>query len=80
MRGIKIPQYEFALKMQGLMREGGAYLWDTTVYTRSFQRVKLKYLSTPVTTKLNLKYLSQPVKPEINVTSKLSLKHLSPES
>ena len=24
MRGIKIPQYEFALKMQGgLMREGG---------------------------------------------------------
>ena len=35
MRGIKIPQYEFALKMQGgLMREGGgggAYLRDTTV-------------------------------------------------
>ena len=27
MRGIKIPQYEFALKMQG----GGAYLRDTTV-------------------------------------------------
>ena len=36
MRGIKIPQQEFALKMQGgLMREGGggAYLWDTTVLT-----------------------------------------------
>ena len=33
MRGIKIPQYEFALKMQGgLMREGGAYLRDTTVH------------------------------------------------
>ena len=33
MRGIKIPQYEFALKMQGgLMREGGAYLLDTTVH------------------------------------------------
>ena len=32
MRGIKTPQYEFALKMQGgLMREGGAYLRDTTV-------------------------------------------------
>ena len=32
MHGIKISQYEFALKMQGgLMREGGAYLWDTTV-------------------------------------------------
>ena len=32
MRGIKIPQYEFALKLQGgLMREGGAYLRDTTV-------------------------------------------------
>ena len=26
MRGIKIPQYEFALKMQGgLMREGGIF-------------------------------------------------------
>ena len=26
MRGIKIPQYEFALKMQGgLMREGGVF-------------------------------------------------------
>ena len=33
MRGIKIPQQEFALKMQGgLMHEGGAYLWDTTVH------------------------------------------------
>ena len=32
MRGIKIPQYEFAPKMQGgLMHEGGAYLRDTTV-------------------------------------------------
>ena len=33
MRGIRIPQYEFSLKMQGgLMREGGgAYLRDTTV-------------------------------------------------
>ena len=34
MHRIKIPQQEFALKMQGggLMREGGgAYLWDTTV-------------------------------------------------
>ena len=41
MRGLKIPQYEFALKMQGgLMREGGgggggAYLRDTTVYRAS---------------------------------------------
>ena len=33
MRGIKIPQQYFALKMQGgLMREGGAYLRDTTVH------------------------------------------------
>ena len=35
MRGIKIPQYEFALKIHGgLMREGGggAYLRDTTVH------------------------------------------------
>ena len=33
MSGIKIPQQEFALKMQGggLMREGGMYLRDTTV-------------------------------------------------
>ena len=35
MRGIKIPQQDFALKMLGgLMREGGgggAYLQDTTV-------------------------------------------------
>ena len=32
MSGIKIPQQEFALKMQGgLMREGGVYLRDTTV-------------------------------------------------
>ena len=29
MCGIKIPQYKFALKMQG----GGAYLRDTTVHT-----------------------------------------------
>ena len=36
MRGIKIPQQEFALKMQGgLMREGGAYLRDITVYPYS---------------------------------------------
>ena len=36
MRGIKISQQEFALKMQGGegMREGGAYLRDTTVYDR----------------------------------------------
>ena len=33
MRGIKITQHDFALKRQGrLMREGGAYLRDTTVY------------------------------------------------
>ena len=33
MHGIKIPLQDFALKMQGggLMREGGAYLRDTTV-------------------------------------------------
>ena len=32
MRGIKIPLQDFALKIQGgLMREGGAYLRDTTV-------------------------------------------------
>ena len=35
MRGIKIPQQDFALKMQGgggLMLEGGStYLWDITV-------------------------------------------------
>ena len=32
MRGIKIPQQDFALKRQGgLMREGGVYLRDTTV-------------------------------------------------
>ena len=37
MRGIKIPQQDFALKMPGgLMREGGggAYLRDTTVLLR----------------------------------------------
>ena len=33
MRGIKIPQYEFALKMQGgAYARGGAYLRDTMVY------------------------------------------------
>ena len=33
MRGIKIPQQDFALKMQGsVMREGGSYLQNTTVY------------------------------------------------
>ena len=33
MRGIKIPQYEFVLKIQGggLCTRGGAYLRDTTV-------------------------------------------------
>ena len=32
MCGMKIPPQDFALKMQGgLMREGGAYLRDTTV-------------------------------------------------
>ena len=32
MRGIKIPQYEFALKMQGGgLCARGAYLRDTTV-------------------------------------------------
>ena len=32
MHGIKIPLQDFVLKMQGeLMREGGAYLRDTTV-------------------------------------------------
>ena len=31
MRGIKIPQQDFALKMQGAYARGGAYLWDTTV-------------------------------------------------
>ena len=38
MSGIKIPQQDFALKMQGgrgLMCEGGAYLQDTMVYTVS---------------------------------------------
>ena len=34
MRGIKIPQYEFALKMQGgLMREGGGRICETLRYT-----------------------------------------------
>ena len=29
---MKIPPHDFLLKMQGgLMREGGTYLWDTTV-------------------------------------------------
>ena len=33
MCGIKIPQYEFVLKMQGeLMPREGAYLRDTTVF------------------------------------------------
>ena len=42
MRGIKIPQYEFALKMQGgAYARGGAYLRDTTVvlYHESVGRV-----------------------------------------
>ena len=36
MCGIKIPQYEFALKMQGgggAYARGGAYLRDTTVHS-----------------------------------------------
>ena len=32
MRGIKIPQYEFALKMQGGLCARGAYLRGTTVF------------------------------------------------
>ena len=33
MRGIKIPQQDFALKMQGgAYARGGAYLRDITVY------------------------------------------------
>ena len=33
MRGIKIPQYKFALKMQGgLIREGGRICGTFTVY------------------------------------------------
>ena len=45
MRGIKIPQQVFALKMPGgLMREGGggggaAYLRDTTVYNVSLNTI-----------------------------------------
>ena len=41
MRGIKIPQQVFALKMPGgLMREGGAaYLRDTTVYNASLNTI-----------------------------------------
>ena len=36
MRGIKIPQYEFALKMQGgLMREGG-HICGTLRYYQVF--------------------------------------------
>ena len=36
-RGIKIPQQDFALKMQGgLMHEEGAYLRDTTVHTDNY--------------------------------------------
>ena len=36
MRGIKVPPQDFPLKMQGrLMREGGAYLRDTTVVSQA---------------------------------------------
>ena len=36
MHGIKIPQQDFALKMQGgAYARGGAYLWDTTVVENS---------------------------------------------
>ena len=40
MRGIKIPQYEFALKMQGgggLMREGGRICWTLRYNSLVFQ-------------------------------------------
>ena len=47
MRGIKIPQYEFAPKMQGGLCTrgggGGAYLRHTTVLVSSSQ-VKLFYV------------------------------------
>ena len=37
MSGIKIPQYEFALKMQGgAYARGGAYLRDTTVVVLTY--------------------------------------------
>ena len=39
MRGIKIPPQDLALKMQGgLMREGGAYLRDTTILVSAHGR------------------------------------------
>ena len=40
MHGIKIPQQDFALKMQGGLcaRGGGAYLRDTTVFTKVCRR------------------------------------------
>ena len=40
MRGIKILLHDFALKMQGgLMREGGAYLQDTTVIVNTHTKL-----------------------------------------
>ena len=41
MRGIKIPQQDFALKIQGgLMGEGGGvYLRDTTVHVNCIARI-----------------------------------------
>ena len=51
MYGIKTPQQDFALKMQGgLMREGGggAYLRDTTVYKSQFDSLVWSSLA-PIT-------------------------------
>ena len=39
MHGIKIPQYEFALKMQGGLCARGAYLRDTTVCVSNMEDV-----------------------------------------
>ena len=54
MRGIKIPQQDFAPKMQGggLMYEGGTYLRDTMVYAiysskKPYTQVKPIYAPTP---------------------------------
>ena len=45
MCGIKIPLQDFALKMQGgLMRKGGAYLRDTTVYTVDRESLTVKII------------------------------------
>ena len=43
----KIPPQEFALKMQGgLMREGGAYLRDTTIYAVPITEAKVAKAAT----------------------------------